>query len=61
MFSRVIGKLRGRKEPKTDFSSFFAKTSAEQRVNLYRKAINQANKEQRDLLEKWGISNAPAK
>ncbi len=43
---------RGKEEPKTDFSAFFRDASSQEKKKLLREVVREANKDQRDLVEK---------
>lgn len=56
---RQIKKFLGfkrEKEPTTDFSAFFHNASSAEKKKLLRSVVREANKDQRDLVERYNMT-----
>lgn len=49
--------LRNSKKPTTDFSEFFHEASSADKKKLLQSVVREANKDQRDLVKKYKMTN----
>jgi hypothetical protein len=53
--------INASKKPATDFSTFFHNASSADKKKLFSGVVREANKDQRDLVEKYNISKQPCR